>query len=125
MNLVQGVQSVQPLTLSPTAIDAPILQKPNSASVVSAISALSSHVNDVKSDSRENNIECLQTINTLLNQISAYFNGILSESVGKLRVNGDGSLIPFYLNVFSKKTCDNSTKQLQVIYFSPLIYYIK
>lgn len=103
MNLVQGVQSVQPLTLSPTAIDAPILQKPNSASVVSAISALSSHVNDVKSDSRENNIECLQTINTLLNQISAYFNGILSESVGKLRVNGDGSLIPFYLNVFSKK----------------------
>lgn len=79
-DLIDGVQSVQPLTLSPTAIDAPILQKPDSASVVSAISALSSHVNDVKSDSRENNIECLQTINTLLNQISTYFNKLLSES---------------------------------------------
>lgn len=79
-DLIDGVQSVQPLTLSPTAIDAPILQKPDSASVVSAISALSSHVNNVKSDSRENNIECLQTINTLLNQISTYFNKLLSES---------------------------------------------
>lgn len=80
MDLINGIQSVQPLTLSPTAIDAPILQKPDSASVVSAISALSSHVNDVKSDSRENNIECLQTINTLLNQISTYFNSLLSEN---------------------------------------------
>lgn len=80
MDLINGIQSVQPLTLSPTAIDAPILQKPDSASVISAISALSSHVNDVKSDSRENNIECLQTINTLLNQISTYFNSLLSEN---------------------------------------------
>ena len=33
--------------------------KIQSLPIVSAISALSSHVNDVKSDSRENNIECL------------------------------------------------------------------
>lgn len=86
MDLVDGVQSVQPLTLSPTAVDAPILQKPDSASLVSALSALSSHVNDVKSDSRENNIECLQTINTLLNQISNYFNSLLSENKAKFKI---------------------------------------
>lgn len=88
MDLINGVQAVQPLTLSPTAIDAPILQKPNQASVVSALSALSSHLNDTKSDSRENNLECLQTINTLLNQISSYFNSLLSES--KMKINNDG-----------------------------------
>ena len=88
MDLINGVQAVQPLTLSPTAIDAPILQKPDQASVVSALSALSSHLNDTKSDSRENNLECLQTINTLLNQISSYFNSLLSES--KMKINNDG-----------------------------------
>lgn len=88
MDLINGVQAVQPLTLSPTAIDAPILQKPDQASVVSALSALSSHLNDTKSDSRENNLECLQTINTLLNQISSYFNSLLSES--KIKINNDG-----------------------------------
>ena len=86
MDLINGIQSVQPLTLSPTAVDAPILQKPDSASLVSALSALSSHVNDVKSDSRENNIECLQTINTLLNQISNYFNSLLSENKAKFKI---------------------------------------
>lgn len=88
MDLINGVQAVQPLTLSPTAIDAPILQKSDQASVVSALSALSSHLNDTKSDSRENNLECLQTINTLLNQISSYFNSLLSES--KMKINNDG-----------------------------------
>lgn len=71
---------VQPMNFEPTAIDAPILRKPNSAEVTSAISALSSHTNDIKSDSRENNLENLQTINTLLGQISNYFNTLLGES---------------------------------------------
>lgn len=69
------------MEISPTAIDAPILQKPNSAIVTSAITALSSHANDIKSDSRENNIENLETINTLIKQISEYFNTLLSENV--------------------------------------------
>ena len=43
---------VQPMNFEPTAIDAPILRKPNSAEVTSAITALSSHTNDIKSDSR-------------------------------------------------------------------------
>lgn len=71
---------VQPMNFEPTAIDAPILRKPNSAEVTSAITALSSHTNDIKSDSRENNLENLQTINTLLGQISNYFNTLLGES---------------------------------------------
>ena len=71
---------VQPMNFEPTAIDAPILRKPNSAEVTSAITALSSHSNDIKSDSRENNLENLQTINTLLGQISNYFNTLLGES---------------------------------------------
>ena len=71
----------QNMEISPTAIDAPILQKPNSAIVTSAITALSSHANDIKSDSRENNIENLETINTLIKQISEYFNTLLSENV--------------------------------------------
>ena len=71
----------QNMEISPTAIDAPILQKPNSAIVTSAITALSSHANDIKSDSRENNIENLETINTLIKQISDYFNTLLSENV--------------------------------------------
>ena len=49
--------SFQPMNISPTAIDAPILKKPDQASAISALSALSSHRNCVKSDSRENNIE--------------------------------------------------------------------
>lgn len=73
--------SVQPMNISPTAIDAPILKKPDQASAISALSALSSHMNCVKSDSRENNIEELQTINTLLSQLSNYFNSVLNESV--------------------------------------------
>ena len=72
---------VQPMNISPTAIDAPILKKPDQASAISALSALSSHMNCVKSDSRENNIEELQTINTLLSQLSNYFNSVLNESV--------------------------------------------
>ena len=68
------------MNFEPTAIDAPILRKPNSAEVTSAITALSSHTNDIKSDSRENNLENLQTINTLLGQISNYFNTLLGES---------------------------------------------
>ena len=99
MDLVNGVQSVQPLTLSPTAIDAPILKKPDQASVVAAVSALSSHLTDIKSDSRENNIECLQTINTLLGQISTYFNELLSESVDD----------------YSKETFKNYCKQVKTI----------
>lgn len=71
----------QNMEISPTAIDTPILQKPNSAIVTSAITALSSHTNDIKSDSRENNIENLETINTLIKQISDYFNTLLSENV--------------------------------------------
>lgn len=71
----------QNMEISPTAIDAPILQKPNPAIVTSAITALSSHANDIKSDSRENNIENLETINTLIKQISDYFNTLLSENV--------------------------------------------
>ena len=71
---------VQPMNFEPTAIDAPILRKPNSAEVTSASTALSSHTNDIKSDSRENNLENLQTINTLLGQISNYFNTLLGES---------------------------------------------
>ena len=71
----------QNMEISPTAIDAPILRKPNSAEVTSAITALSSHTNDIKSDSRENNIENLETINTLIKQISEYFNTLLSENV--------------------------------------------
>ena len=70
----------QNMEISPTAIDTPILQKPNSAIVTSAITALSSHTNDIKSDSRENNIENLETINTLIRQISDYFNTLLSEN---------------------------------------------
>lgn len=79
-SLINGVKTVQPVNISPNAIDAPQLRKPNQAMVASALSALSSHMNDVKSDSRENNLECLQTINTLLQQISDYFNNLLSES---------------------------------------------
>ena len=78
---------VQPMNFEPTAIDAPILRKPNSAEVTSAITALSSHSNDIKSDSRENNLENLQTINTLLSQISNYFNQLLGESVEYKRIN--------------------------------------
>ena len=74
-------EPVQSLTISPTAIDAPILEKPNSAEATSAMTALASHINCVKSDSRENNIEELETINTLLNQLSEYFNSILAESI--------------------------------------------
>lgn len=80
---------VQPMKLSPTAIDAPILRKPNSAEVTSAITALASHQNDIKSDSRENNIENLQTINTLIGQISNYFNTLLGESVIKESVDSE------------------------------------
>ena len=79
-NCANEVPCVQPLKLSPTAVDAPILKKPNSAEVTSAITALASHSNDIKSDSRENNIENLQTINTLLGNISNYFNQLLGES---------------------------------------------
>ena len=78
---------VQPMNFEPTAIDAPILRKPNSAEVTSAITALSSHSNDIKSDSRENNLENLQTINTLLSQISNYFNQLLGESVEYKRID--------------------------------------
>jgi len=80
---------VQPMKLSPTAIDAPILRKPNSAEVTSAITALASHQNDIKSDSRENNIENLQTINTLIGKISDYFNTLLGESVIKESVDSE------------------------------------
>lgn len=73
-------EPVQSLTISPTAIDAPILKKPNSAEATSAMTALASHINCIKSDSRENNIEELETINTLLNQLSNYFNSVLTES---------------------------------------------
>lgn len=73
-------EPVQSLTISPTAIDAPILKKPNSAEATSAMTALASHINCIKSDSRENNIEELETINTLLNQLSNYFNSVLAES---------------------------------------------
>jgi len=78
---------VQPMNFEPTAIDSPILRKPNSAEVTSAITALSSHTNDIKSDSRENNLENLQTINTLLGQISNYFNQLLGESVEYKRID--------------------------------------
>ena len=74
-------EPVQSLTISPTAIDAPILKKPNSAEATSAMTALASHINCIKSDSRENNIEELETINTLLNQLSNYFNSVLAESI--------------------------------------------
>lgn len=74
-------EPVQSLTISPTAIDAPILKKPDAAMATSAMTALASHINCIKSDSRENNIEELETINTLLNQLSEYFNSVLSESV--------------------------------------------
>ena len=80
-NNINYPTSVQPMNISPTAIDAPILKKPDQASAISALSALSSHMNCVKSDSRENNIEELQTINTLLSQLSNYFNSVLNESV--------------------------------------------
>ena len=76
-----NAEIVQPMNFQPTAIDSPILRKPNSAEVTSAITALASHANDIKSDSRENNLENLQTINTLLGQISNYFDSLLNESV--------------------------------------------
>ena len=72
---------VQPMKLSPTAIDTPVLAKPNSAEVTSAITALASHSNDIKSDSRESNYENLLAINALLDKISDYFTKLLSEGV--------------------------------------------
>ena len=80
-NIVNGALQVQNADTCPTALDAPILAKPNKAELVSAMTALNSHMDDIKTDCRENNIECLQTINTLLAQIGDYFNKTLSESV--------------------------------------------
>ena len=80
-NIVNGALQVQNADTCPTALDAPILAKPNKAALVSAMTALNSHMDDIKTDCRENNIECLQTINTLLAQIGDYFNKTLSESV--------------------------------------------
>ena len=80
-NIVNGALQVQNADTCPTALDAPILAKPDKAALVSAMTALNSHMDDIKTDCRENNIECLQTINTLLAQIGDYFNRTLSESV--------------------------------------------
>ena len=80
-NIVNGALQVQNADTCPTALDAPILAKPDKAALVSAMTALNSHMDDIKTDCRENNIECLQTINTLLAQIGDYFNKTLSESV--------------------------------------------
>lgn len=77
-------QPVEDMEISPNAIDLPILRKPNSAEATSAITALASHVNCVKSDSRENNIEELETINTLLAKLANYFNSVLNESEYKV-----------------------------------------
>lgn len=77
-------QPVEDMDISPNVIDAPILKKPNSAEATSALTALASHVNCVKSDSRENNIEELETINTLLAQLANYFNSVLNESEYKV-----------------------------------------
>lgn len=76
-----GAMQVQNVDTCPTALDTPILSKPNKAELVSAMTALNSHMDDIKTDCRENNIECLQTINTLLAKIGDYFNKTLSESV--------------------------------------------
>lgn len=90
VNCEKKLDIVQPVEICPTTVDQPILARPNKAELVSALTALNSHVNDIKSDSRDNNIECLQTINTLLNQISNYFNSTLSESV---EINKDGVMV--------------------------------
>lgn len=54
--------------------------QPSSAEAYNALNALSSHLNCQKSDCAENNLEELQSINTLLAQLSNYFNGVLSEN---------------------------------------------
>lgn len=54
--------------------------QPSNAEAYNALNALSSHLNCQKSDCAENNLEELQSINTLLAQLSNYFNGILSEN---------------------------------------------
>lgn len=67
--------------------------QPSSAEAYNALNALSSHLNCQKSDCAENNLEELQSINTLLAQLSNYFNGILSEN--KIKFNHKPSKLLF------------------------------
>lgn len=67
--------------------------QPSNAEAYNALNALSSHLNCQKSDCAENNLEELQSINTLLAQLSNYFNGILSEN--KIKFNHKPSKLLF------------------------------
>lgn len=67
--------------------------QPSNAEAYNALNALSSHLNCQKSDCAENNFEELQSINTLLAQLSNYFNGILSEN--KIKFNHKSSKLLF------------------------------
>lgn len=53
----------------------------NADSAYNALNSLSSHLNCVKSPCKENNLEELETINTLLAQLSDYFNHTLNETI--------------------------------------------
>ena len=110
---------VQSLKVNPNSLCSPILKKPNQAEVISAISTLSTHVNDVKSNSVSNNLDCLNNINVLLNKISDYFNNLLSENkslnIEKMIENKDAEINQDGVLIINEKYDS---------YFNPTFYHL-
>ena len=77
------LEPFKPTVINITVNDDGCLEDVEKENAVNQLKALASHINDKKDCCEENNLENLQTINTLLGGLVSYFNKRLCESVDK------------------------------------------
>lgn len=71
----------------------------NADNAYNALNSLSSHLNCEKSPCEENNIEELETVNTLLAQLSDYFNHTLNETINSEALFKVDDAITYFENI--------------------------
>lgn len=77
------LEPFKPTVINITVNDDGCLEDIEKENAVNQLKALASHINDKKDCCEENNLENLQTINTLLGGLVSYFNKRLCESVDR------------------------------------------
>ena len=86
------LEPFKPTVINITVNDDGCLEDVEKENAVNQLKALASHINDKKDCCEENNLENLQTINTLLGGLVSYFNKRLCESVDRNMENAIESI---------------------------------
>lgn len=86
------LEPFKPTVINITVNDDGCLEDVEKENAVNQLKALASHINDKKDCCEENNLENIQTINTLLGGLVSYFNKRLCESVDRNMENAIESI---------------------------------